>query len=54
MDDEKKNLWDNISGWWAHPFNTQGSALNWVLFFGLFLVAVWFWTHTLMLVNDEI
>jgi hypothetical protein len=39
--------------WIQHPFNTQGSALNWVLFVGLLIVAAWFWQHTLISILDE-
>jgi hypothetical protein len=32
----------------AHPFNKEGSALNWVLFVGLILCAVLFWQWILI------
>ena len=55
MDEDKKTgLWAGMSQWIAHPFNTQGSALNWVLFFGLAIVAVWFWSHVVMTLTDDI
>lgn len=37
-----------VINWFAHPFKTEGSALNWVLFVGLLIVAAWFWHHVLM------
>lgn len=40
-------IWANITGWFAHPFNTSGSALTWVLFVGILIIAVWFWTTVL-------
>jgi hypothetical protein len=43
-----------ILDWLAHPFNTTGSALNWVLFVGLLLIAAWFWNHVLMSINADI
>lgn len=41
-------------GWLAHPFNSQGSALNWVLFVGLLIVIIWFWQHVLLMLQNEI
>lgn len=40
--------------WASHPFQTSGSALNWVLFVGLLIVATWFWNHVLLQINQEI
>lgn len=42
-----------VFNWLAHPFNTDGSALNWVLFLGLLVVAAWFWQHILISILDE-
>jgi hypothetical protein len=46
-DDSQSGLIHNVMGWFAHPFQTQGSALNWILFVGLLIVAAWFWGHVL-------
>lgn len=43
-----------IFDWLAHPFNTTGSALNWVLFVGLLVIAAWFWNHILLTITEEI
>jgi len=43
-----------ILDWLAHPFNTEGSALNWVLFVGLLFIAAWFWNHVLLSINTEV
>ena len=32
-----------LLAWFAHPFNSTGSAFNWILFVGLLIVAIWFW-----------
>ena len=45
-------IWENITGWFSHPFNTQGSALSWILFVGILIIAVWFWTHILHDLTD--
>jgi hypothetical protein len=45
-------LLTNVIGWTAHPFNTSGSALNWVLFVGLLIVAAWFWQYILLHLTD--
>lgn len=37
-------FWTTITNWFAHPFNQGGSALTWVLFVGLIIIAVWFWS----------
>jgi hypothetical protein len=44
----------SILTWIQHPFSTSGSALNWVLFVGLLIIAVWFWNHILMQINQDI
>jgi hypothetical protein len=54
MDEQKSSIWGGVTSWIKQPFNTQGSALNWVLFFGLFLVAVWFWSHVLMMITEDV
>jgi hypothetical protein len=41
-------LMDDLSKWYAQPFNTQGDALNWVLFLGLLILAAFFWQMILM------
>jgi hypothetical protein len=38
----------NMEAWFNQPFSTQGSALNWVLFVGLLLVAVMLWQFVLI------
>lgn len=37
-------LLQSIEKWFAAPFNSQGSALNWFLFFGLLLLIAWVWS----------
>jgi hypothetical protein len=44
----------SILTWASHPFSSQGSALNWVLFVGLLVIAAWFWNHILMQINQDI
>jgi hypothetical protein len=39
---------DKIVNWWKQPFSTQGSALNWVLFVGLLIVAAFLWQTVLI------
>lgn len=56
MDETQQNtgFLGNILGWFAHPFNTGGSAVNWVLFVGLLIVAIWFWQVILMDIAREV
>lgn len=42
----------DVEDWLTHPFNSQGSALNWVLFVGLLVVAAWMWNHILGQILD--
>ena len=51
---ENKGLWGAIVGWISHPFASEGSALNWVLFVGLLIVAVWFWQTVLLELRRDI
>lgn len=43
-----------ILGWVQQPFTSQGSALNWILFVGLLVIAAWFWHVVLLQITDEI
>jgi hypothetical protein len=44
----------NTLAWFAHPFQSQGSAWNWILFVGLLIVAIWFWQWTLLHVTRDL
>lgn len=44
----------SITSWLATPFNSQGSALRWVLFVGLVIVAVFFWQIVLLDLTKEV
>lgn len=48
------DMLDSLKAWLATPFKTSGSALNWVLFVGLLIVAIWFWQVVLLHIQDEI
>jgi hypothetical protein len=54
MDDQKSGVLSRSMAWLKQPFNTQGSALNWVLFFGLVIVALWFWSHVVMTITEDV
>jgi len=49
-----QGLVTNVLSWIQQPFKSQGSALNWVLFVGLLIIAAWFWNHILLQINNEI
>lgn len=51
--DQQNGVLGAVFGWLAHPFNTSGSALNWVLFLGLLVVAAWFWNHILLSIVED-
>lgn len=44
MDDNKGGFVSNTIAWMTHPFNSEGSALNWWLFVGLIVIAAWMWS----------
>jgi hypothetical protein len=50
----KSGILSAVVQWLSHPFNSQGSALNWVLFVGLLIVIIWFWQHTLLMIQGEV
>jgi hypothetical protein len=51
---QQDGLVGSINNWFTHPFNSQGSALNWILFIGLLAIAAWFWNHVLLQISNEI
>lgn len=54
MNDEKEQgLFGALVGWVKHPFNSNGSVLNWVLIVGVILVAVWFWNWILIQLIED-
>jgi hypothetical protein len=52
--DMQSGFLGSILAWFAHPFQSQGSALNWVLFVGLLIVAAWFWQVVLLETTREL
>jgi hypothetical protein len=44
----------NVQNWVEHPFNSNGSALNWILFVGLFMIAGFLWHTVILMITDEI
>ena len=38
--------------WFKQLFQSGGSALNWILFVGLLVIAAWMWNHVLMTITD--
>lgn len=51
---EQAGFLGNVIGWFAHPFQSTGSAWNWVLFIGLVIVAIWFWQWMLLNVTRDL
>lgn len=41
-----------ILAWLKHPFNSQGSALNWILFVGLLIIAAFMWNTVLLSIKE--
>jgi len=42
------NIFSDIVAWFQQPFQSGGSAVNWVLFVGLIIIAAWMW-HVILL-----
>lgn len=53
-DSGENGLLHNVLAWFAHPFNSQGSAINWLFFVGLLFIAAWFWHIAFLTLSDEI
>ncbi len=51
---QKQGLIANINSWWMHPFQSGGSAFNWVLFVGLVIIAAFLWQLVLLEFAKEI
>lgn len=45
---------NSVIGWYAKPFNSQGSALVWVLWVGLIIVAIGMWNIILIDLGREL
>lgn len=43
-----------VLNWIQHPFNKEGSALNWILFVGLLVIAAFLWNTVLLSIQNEI
>lgn len=54
MDNSTHGFFGAVGSWLAKPFNSQGSALNWVLWLGLIIIAIWFWQTVLIELKREI
>lgn len=51
---QNDGLIPSVINWFAHPFNSQGDAVTWVLFVGLLVIAAWFWNHVLLMIDGKI
>lgn len=47
-------MWSSILAWIKQPYNSQGTAFNWVLFVGLIIIAVWLWNSVVIKFSGEI
>ena len=54
MPNQNTGIISAVLQWLAHPFQSNGSALNWVLFVGLLIVIIWFWQHVLLMLQNEV
>lgn len=42
-----QNYLDDLKGWLKHPYNEEGSALQWFLFIGLWVVCTYLWVKVI-------
>lgn len=43
-----------ITDWFKQPFNSQGSAFNWILFVGLLIIAAFLWNSVLVTIKSTV
>lgn len=54
MDDTKQvGILSAVTNWFAHPFNADGSAFNWIMFVGLLFCAAWLWNTGVLFAIKE-
>lgn len=44
--------WKETVDWWKHPYNSQGSAIQWFLFLGLVIICVIAWSRIIREIID--
>ena len=56
MTDDSKSttLLGRMGDWWRQPFQSGGSAFNWVMFVGLIIIAAFLWQLVLLEFAKEI
>jgi uncharacterized protein (DUF983 family) len=52
--DNKNGILGGIVNWLQHPFTSDGSAFNWVMFVGLLVIAAFLWQTVLLKLTEEI
>lgn len=55
--DDTRGIIQRVTDWFTHPFTaagTQLTPLQWILIVGFLLVVIWFWQHTLLMIQDEV
>ena len=48
----KQGLLSSTLAWLKQPFSAEGSALSWVLFVGLIIIAAWMWNTVLLRIRE--
>jgi hypothetical protein len=41
-----------LKNFWAQPFDSSGSVVNWALFIGLILVLILLWSRVIVMFED--
>lgn len=55
MDDTQNvGLISRVNNWMAHPFNAQGTVLDWFLFLGVICIAAFLWSRVIREIEIEI
>lgn len=45
---QASGLVSHVGQWFKHPFNAQGSVLNWALFLGMIIIVSFLWNVILI------
>jgi hypothetical protein len=47
MDPNAPGLATRVNTWFAHPFNANGSVLQWAAFVGVIAIAAYLWSRVI-------
>lgn len=48
-----QTYWNDVMGWFKHPYNEDGNVIDWFLFFGLVIVINILWLSVIRRLLDK-